>query len=89
MWDADPKGSVWDNAVLGRDWKRYQTVAAAALQAATMQLQTMAMTTQERVRLMTHLRRQLRDSVEEMADIIGSHIGRPEYADAYRPVVEL
>lgn len=89
MWDADPKGSVWDNAVLGRDWKRYQTVAAAALQAATMQLQTMAMTTQERVRLMTHLRRQLRDSVEEMADIIAGHIGRPEYADAYRPVVEL
>ena len=89
VWDADPKGAVWDNAVMGRHWVRYQTVAVAALQAATMQLQTFAMTTQERVRLLTHLRRQLRDSVEEAADIVANQIGRPEYADAYRPVVEL
>jgi hypothetical protein len=89
VWDADPKGAVWDNAVMGRHWVRYQTVAVAALQSAAMQLHCTAMTTQERVRLLTHLRRQLRDSVEEAADILGNQLGRPEYADAYRSVVEL
>lgn len=88
IWDADPKGSVWDNAVLGRHWVRYQTMAVAVLHATRTQLQTIAMTTQERVRLLCNLREVLQNSVEEVADLITKQIGRPEFADAYRPVVD-
>ncbi|HND33901.1 MAG TPA: hypothetical protein PLA94_28070, partial [Myxococcota bacterium] len=31
IWKAEPEGSVWDRQVLGRNWVRYQTVAAGAL----------------------------------------------------------
>lgn len=86
VWQAEPEGSVWDRQVLGRSWVRYQTVAAAAVQAAVFQLETLPMSTTERVRLLRTLRERLERSVEraaiELQQIIGSPDGAGPYLDA-------
>ena len=86
VWQAEPEGSVWDRQVLGRSWVRYQTVAAAALQSARMQLATQSMTTLERVRLMQELRHQLERSVERTATELLQLLGPPDGAGPYRQV---
>ena len=87
VWQAEPEGSVWDRQVLGRSWVRYQTIAAAALQASRIQLATRAMSTLERVRLLTELKTQLERSVERVATELLQLIGPVESAGPYRQVV--
>lgn len=86
VWRAEPEGAVWDRQVLGRSWVRYQTVAASAIQAATMQLATQSMTTLERVRLLTALKVQLERSVERTATELLQIIGSLESSGPYRAV---
>lgn len=86
IWKADPEGSVWDRQVLGRNWVRYQTVAASALQAARMTLRTQALTTHERVRLLAALFDQLNGSVQRAANELLQSIGRSEQAGPYAAV---
>ncbi len=88
VWRADPEGGVWDRSVLGKQWSRYQTVAAAALQAARMQLEVHAMSTLERVRLLRALRRQLQGSVERAAQDLISAIGTADVSGPYRGVLD-
>ena len=64
IWRAEPEGSVWDRQVLGRNWVRYQTMAAASLQSTRIMLRTRTLTTTERVRLFVALRDQLGRSVQ-------------------------
>jgi hypothetical protein len=86
VWQAEPEGSVWDRQVLGRSWVRYQTIAAAALQASRIQLATRSMTTLERVRLLTELKTQLERSVERVATELMQLVGPAESAGPYRQV---
>lgn len=67
VWRAEPEGSVWDRQVLGRNWVRYQTMAAASLQATRLTLRTRTLTTRERVRLFLALRDHLARSVQPAA----------------------
>lgn len=86
VWRAEPEGSVWDRQVLGRNWVRYQTVAASALQAARLVLISRATTTLDRVRLLDGLFEQLHGSVERAATELLQIIGPPEGAGPYRAV---
>ena len=83
VWQAEPEGGVWDREVLGKNWFRYQTVGAAALQATRAMLMTNPSTTQDRVRLLKTLREQLQNSVEqastELLQLIGSRDGAGPY----------
>jgi hypothetical protein len=88
MGDAEPEGTVWQNAVFGRDWSRYQTLAAAAIQSARMELAIHPLTTLERVRLMCALYAQLKDSVERAATELLQLVGAPEEAGPYRAVYD-
>jgi hypothetical protein len=85
VWQAEPEGAVWGREVLGKNWFRYQTVGAAALQAARALLATYPTTTMDRVHLLKTLRVQLQNSVEqastELLQIIGSREGAGPYAD--------
>ncbi len=85
VWQAEPEGGVWDREVLGKNWFRYQTVGAAALQATRAMLMTYPSTTQDRVRLLKTLREQLQNSVEqastELLQLIGSRDGAGPYAE--------
>ncbi len=84
VWQAEPEGGVWDREVLGKNWFRYQTVGAAALQATRALLMTYPSTTQDRVNLLKTLREQLDNSVEqastELLQLIGSKDGAGPYA---------
>lgn len=84
VWRAEPEGSVWDRQVLGRNWVRYQTTAAAAVQAARMQLTVHALTTRERVRLLGGLRAQLAGSVERAATELIQLLGPVDLESPYR-----
>ena len=86
VWKAEPEGSVWDRQVLGRNWVRYQTVAASALQAARLIIQSRAATTLDRVRLLSSLFNQLHMSVETSANELLQIIGPPEGAGPYRAI---
>lgn len=86
VWRAEPEGSVWDRQVLGRNWVRYQTVAASALQAGRIVLQSRATTTLDRVRLLDALYEQLHASVERAATELLQMIGPAEGAGPYRAV---
>jgi hypothetical protein len=86
IWKAEPEGSVWDRQVLGRNWVRYQTVAASALQSARMMLRTQSFTTRERIRLLGALFDQLNGSVQRAANELLQGIGRPEAAGPYAEV---
>ena len=85
VWQAEPEGGVWDREVLGKNWFRYQTVGAAALQAARALLMTYPTTTMDRVNLLKTLRTQLEQSVEqasnELLQLIGSRDGAGPYAE--------
>ncbi len=83
IWRAEPEGSVWDRQVLGRNWVRYQTVAAAALQSARMNIQMRPSTTLERIRLLTALYDQLNRSVERAANELLQFAGATEEASPY------
>ena len=67
VWKAEPEGAVWERQVLGRNWVRYQTVAASSLQAARMFLETRPSSTLDRVRILKALKHQLKNSVERAA----------------------
>ena len=86
VWRAEPEGSVWDRQVLGRNWVRYQTVAASALQAARIILCSRASSTLDRVRLLDALYDQLHGSVERAATELLQMIGPAEGAGPYRAV---
>ncbi len=85
VWTAEPEGGVWDRQVLGRNWVRYQTIAASALQSARLMLTSRASTTLDRVRLLDALYRQLERSVEraanELLQILGPADGAGPYGD--------
>jgi hypothetical protein len=85
VWQAEPEGGVWDREVLGKNWFRYQTVGAAALQSTRAMLMTYPSTTQDRVRLLKTLREQLQNSVEqastELLQLVGSRDGAGPYAE--------
>lgn len=83
VWKAQPEGAVWDRQVLGRNWVRYQTVAASALQSARMQLGIHAMNTLQRVRLMAALRAQLAGSVDAVATELLQLVGDRNEAGPY------
>ena len=91
VWQAEPEGGVWDREVIGKNWFRYQTVGAAALQATRAMLMTYPSTTRDRVRLLKTLHEQLHNSVEqastELLQLIGSRDGAGPYADVL-PQVE-
>ena len=84
VWQAEPEGGVWDREVLGKNWFRYQTVGAAALQSTRAMLMTYPSTTSDRVRLLKTLREQLQNSVEqastELLQLVGSRDGAGPYA---------
>lgn len=84
VWQAEPEGGVWDREVLGKNWFRYQTVGAAAIQATRAILMTYPTTTMERVHLLCTLRKQLQASVEqaagELLQLVGSRDGAGPYA---------
>lgn len=88
VWRAQPEGSVWDRGILGRNWVQYQTVAASALQAVRINLESRAMTTLDRVRLLRALRRQLGGSVERVANEMLQIIGPAEAAGPYRDALD-
>jgi hypothetical protein len=88
VWQAEPEGAVWDRQILGRNWVRYQTVAASALQAARVTLSTRASSTLERVRLLSTLRGQLDQSVERAATELLQLVGPAEGAGPYRAVID-
>jgi hypothetical protein len=88
VWKADPEGSVWDRQVLGRNWVRYQTVAASSLQAARINILSRATTTLDRVRLLDALFESLHGSVERAATDLLQMIGAGESAGLYRKVGE-
>ena len=77
--------NAWGNETLGKNWFRYQTVGAAALQAARAMLMTYPTTTMDRVNLLKTLRYQLESSVEqassELLQLIGSRDGAGPYVD--------
>lgn len=83
VWRAEPEGSVWERQVLGRNWVRYQTMAAASLQAARMVMAAKATTTIDRVRILNGLFEQLNISVEraatELLQLIGAEGGSGPY----------
>ena len=87
IWRAEPEGAVWDRQILGRNWVRYQTVAAAALQATRFQLATHALSTFQRVRLLRELRVQLEKSVEagatELLQLVGPRDEAGSWAGVY------
>lgn len=87
VWKAEPEGAVWDRQVLGRSWVRYQTVASAALESAALQLQTRAMTTRERVRMLAALRDRLDKSVERVATELLQIVGPADGAGPYKAVL--
>lgn len=89
VWRAEPSGSVWDRQVLGRNWVRYQTVAASAVQAARMLLQSRVSTTMDRVRLLNGLFEQLHNSVERAATELLQFLGPSEGAGPYRSVGDI
>ena len=84
VWRASPAGLVWDQALLGRDWLRYQCAAAAAMQAAGLELESRPMATSARVRLLESLYRRLVVSVPEVAEgvrlLFGPSLGDGPYA---------
>lgn len=86
VWTAEPEGAVWDRQILGRNWVRYQTVAAAALQAARTQLEVHAGTSTERVRLLQGLGLRLRRSVERASTELLQLLGSAEAAGPYAAV---
>ena len=86
VWRAEPEGSVWDRQVLGRNWVRYQTMAAAALQAARMTIQAKSSTTTDRVRVLNALFEQLHISVERAATELLQIVGAEEGAGPYLKV---
>ena len=81
---VEPEGGVWDREVIGKNWFRYQTVGASALQSTRAMLMTYPSTTQDRVRLLKTLHEQLQNSVEqastELLQLIGSRDGGGPYA---------
>lgn len=89
VWNTEPEGAVWDRQVFGRSWVRYQTVACAALQAATLELGTHALTTLDRARLLATLRRQLERSVERAATELLQVLAPSEATGPYRGVAGL
>jgi hypothetical protein len=88
IWKAEPEGSVWDRQVIGRNWVRYQTMAAAALQAARQSLRSRTMTTAERVRLFAALRDQLAASVQPAATALLQLFRPADGAGPYRVLSE-
>lgn len=88
VWRAEPEGSVWDRQVLGRNWVRYQTVAASALQSAKLSLLTRASTTLDRVRTLDALFEALHGSVERAATELLQMVGAGDAAGPYRKVGE-
>jgi len=86
VWRAEPDGSVWDRQVLGRNWVRYQTMAAASLQGARMVLQARASTTSDRVRLLNGLFEQLNISVERAGTELLQLVGVEDGAGPYRAI---
>ncbi len=86
VWRAEPEGSVWDKQVLGRNWVRYQTVGASALQAARISLLSRSTTTLDRVRLLDGLFEQLHMSVERAATELLQIIGPADGAGPYKAV---
>jgi len=88
VWRAEPEGSVWDRQVLGRNWVRYQTVAASSIQAAKMQLQGKSTTTLDRIRILNALFEALYASVERAANELLQAIGAAEGSGPYTKVGE-
>jgi hypothetical protein len=88
VWRAEPEGAVWDRQVLGRNWVRYQTVAASSLQAAKLSLQCRATTTLDRVRLLNATFEALHSSVERAANELLQMVGAGEGGGPYRKVGE-
>ncbi len=86
VWRAEPEGSVWERQVLGRNWVRYQTVAASALQAARICLQSRATTTLDRTRTLNSLFEQLHFSVERAANDLIQLVGSFEGAGPYKQI---
>ena len=87
VWQAEPEGGVWDREVLGKNWFRYQTVGAAALQSARSLLMTYPTTTMDRVNLLKTLRTQLESSVEQAANELLQLIGSRDGAGPYVKVL--
>jgi hypothetical protein len=84
VWKAEPEGNAWGAEVLGKNWFRYQTVAASALQATRSMLMTFPTTTMDRVSMLSTLRKQLEVVQEvstELLQLIGSRDGAGPYAD--------
>lgn len=86
IWNAEPEGAVWERQTLGRNWVRYQTVAAAALQAALMTLRSRPTTTGDRVRVLRALLRELRRTVERAATELLQILGPSELPGPYSAV---
>lgn len=86
VWNAEPEGAVWDRQILGRNWVRYQTVAASALTAAMLDLGGRASTTRDRVYLLGRLYAVLRRSVERAATELLQIAGPAEGAGPYRAI---
>lgn len=84
VWNAEPEGAVWDRQILGRNWVRYQTVAAAALVATRLDLAGRATSTRDRVRALRALYGHLRRSVDRAATELLQIAGPPEGAGPYR-----
>ena len=84
VWTAEPQGNAWGAEVLGKNWCRYQTVAAASLQATRSMLLTYPTTTMDRVSMLKTLRQQLlvvEEVSSELLQLIGSRDGAGHYAD--------
>lgn len=86
IWNAEPEGAVWERQTLGRNWVRYQTTAAAALQAALMTLRARPTTTGDRVRVFRALLLELRRTVERAATELLQIAGPPELPGPYSGV---
>ncbi len=83
VWRATPMGLAWSQGTLGTDWLRYQASASAALQAANMQLQSRALSTVERVRLLKALHDRLASTVSEASRNLRNLLGTDQSLGPY------
>ena len=88
VWDAQPEGGVWDQQIHGRNWLRYQIIAASSIQSARSQLEIHALTTLQRIRLFTMLKESLKQSVERVATLLLQLVGPAEGAGSYASVLD-
>ena len=78
IWDSLRHGQPWKEQRVGMDWKLYQAKASSAVTAARITLSGRSSTTEDRIRTLQNLQRQLSRSVEDAAKEFSKLLGEGE-----------